>query len=227
MNRVPCHAYRVGACLRGFTLIELLLTIMILAIALALTFPAITGGRVQVTKVKCLNNLRQLQTACVQYAGENNGRFPVADRQFSLPHEFDNFSNTLGLYLSAPRGKIMFCPGELIKIRNASTPLYQTNYTTYQYFNFGPAFLGTFSTNKPDMTRTTTIPTDVPLWGCLASTKGGITYGHSEPGMKKPLSGMNVVYPDGHGAWMEAKNLEVYYQQDGLSLYWPKPAPRL
>ncbi len=115
----------------------------------------------------------------------------------------------------------MFCPGDLFKIRNPATPMYQTNYTTYQYFNFGPAFLGTFSTNKPDMTRMTTIPTDVPLWGCLAATKGGLTYGHNEPGVKKPLSGMNVVYPDGHGAWMEAKALEVYYLQDGLSLYCP------
>lgn len=210
----------------GFTLVELLLAIMIVSIALVLTFPALSGGRIQATKVKCLNNLRQLQTACSQYAGENNGRFPSGDRQFILPHEFGNFSNTLGLYLSVPREKIMFCPGDLIKVRNASTPLYQSNYTTYQYFNFGPPFLGTFSTNKPDMSRMATIPSDVPLWGCLAATKGGITYGHSEPAVKRSLSGMNVVYPDGHGGWVDEKSLEVYYLQDGLSVYWPKPAPR-
>jgi len=207
-------------------MIELLLAIMIISIALALAFPAMSGGRIQATKIKCLNNLRQLQTACAQYAGENNGRFPSADRQFILPHEFDNFSNTLGLYLSTPRDKVMFCPGDLIKIRNPSTPLYQSNYTTYQYFNFGPAFLGTFSSNKPDMSRMSTIPSGVPLWGCLAGTKAGVTYGHNEPGVKKPLSGMNVVYPDGHGAWVQSSALEVYYLQDGLSLYWPKPVPQ-
>ncbi len=78
------------------------MAVMIVSIALAFAFPAISGGRIQVTKVKCLNNLRQLQSACVQYAGENGGRFPVADRQFSLPHEFDNFSNTSGLIYLFP-----------------------------------------------------------------------------------------------------------------------------
>ncbi|CAN5550450.1 hypothetical protein BH09VER1_BH09VER1_25100 [soil metagenome] len=204
---------------QGFTLIELLAVISIVTLLLVLLFPALGRGTSMANRAKCLNNLRQIQFACVAYAGENNGRFPSADRQYGFPHEFENFSQTLGVYLAIPRDKIMFCPGELIKVRNASTPLYASNYCTYQYFNGG------FNASMPDLSRTATAPVNVAMWGCLTVERTDHTVlAHSEPGVGKPLSGMNVAYPDGHGAWVKASGLQSYWTgPSGELFYWPKP----
>jgi prepilin-type N-terminal cleavage/methylation domain-containing protein len=210
---------------RGFTLIELLIVIVIIGILATLLIPAIGRGTSLARRTKCLQNLRQIQVATIAYAGENNGQFPSAERVYGFPHELDNFSNSLGRYLDVTRDKIMFCPGELMKTRNPQTPLYQTNYTTYQYFNFNNAFQGTFSTNKPDLSRAVTAPVDVALWGCLTFiTSDNKAFGHSDAGVARPLTGMNAVYPDGHAAWVAGTNLERYYTSDsGNGFYWPKP----
>ena len=221
----PCAASLtriVRSC--GFTLIELLIVIAIIGILAALLIPAIGKGTGLANRTKCLNNLRQIQTASIAYAGEHNGQFPSSDRIYGLPHECDNYSNTVGSYLNVSRDKIMFCPGDLIKVRNPTTPLYDTNYCTYQYFNFPIAFLGTFSTNKPDLSRVVTAPAMVALWGCLTVMgPDGTAMAHSEPKVKRPLSGMNAVYADGHGAWVSGTNLEVYWNGAGGDYYWPKP----
>lgn len=214
--------HQAFASTRGFTLTELLVTISIIGFLSVLLMPTLSTGTQAANRSKCVNNLRQIQAACSAYAGENNGVYPAPDREYGFPHEFGNYDDLLKPYLQVPRDKIMFCPG-LIKVRNGKTPLYDTHYTTYQYFNFDRTFQGTFATNKPDMTRMTTIPNGVPLWGCLTSTKNGNTIAHDQPSIKKPLTGMNAVYPDGHAAWVPTADLEVYYTFDGLSLYWPKP----
>ena len=215
-----------GACPCGFSLIELLVVIVIIGILAALIIPAVGKGTSLAARNKCLNNLRQIQVATVAYAAENNGQFPSAERIYGFPHEFENFSNSLGKYLDVSREKIMFCPGELMKIRNSQTPLYQTNYTTYQYFNFSNEFQGTFTTNKPDLSRSVTAPVNVALWGCLTwLSPDNKAYGHSDPAAARPISGMNAVYPDGHAAWVLGTNLERYYTSDsGNAFYWPKPA---
>lgn len=206
----------------AFTVTELLVTVSIITFLAVLLMPALNSTTDAANRAKCANNLRQLMTASSAYAAENNGTFPVPGQEFGFPHEFMNYDTVLKPYLQVAREKIMFCPG-LIKVRNAKTPLYNDHYTTYQYFNFPQPFQGTFATNKPDMSRTTTIPNSVPLWGCLTSTKAGTTIAHEEPVVKKPITGMNAVYPDGHSAWVPGSDLEVYYLFDGLSLYWPKP----
>ncbi len=209
---------------KGFTLTEVLIVSAIIGVLATLMIPLVNNTKVAAGKSKCLNNLRQIQVACIEYAGENNGRFPTAEREFGFPHEYKNYSSTIGNYLSISRDKIMFCPGDLIKVRNAKSPLYSSNYTTYQYFNFSSPFLGTFSSNKPDFSRVSTLPGGVPLWGCLASRKSGNpSLAHSEPYVKKDISGMNVVYGDGHGGWVRGSELERYWNGDGADFYWPRP----
>jgi prepilin-type N-terminal cleavage/methylation domain-containing protein/prepilin-type processing-associated H-X9-DG protein len=72
----------------GFTLIELLVTISIIAILAALSFGAVNQVRLRADRTAALSNLRQIGTAIVLYAADNNqvlpgplfpGQIPVYD----------------------------------------------------------------------------------------------------------------------------------------------------
>jgi len=58
----------------GFTLIELLVVIAVIALLLALLFPALRSAREQGQRVVCLNNLKQLTLAWLVYAEEHDGK---------------------------------------------------------------------------------------------------------------------------------------------------------
>ncbi len=55
---------------RGFTLIELLVVIAVIAILIALLFPALKKARELARATRCQSNLRQITTACFLYSNE-------------------------------------------------------------------------------------------------------------------------------------------------------------
>ena len=64
---------------RAFTLVELLVTISIIGLLVGLTIPAIQRARESGSQSKCVSNLKQLTTAQLTAAADNNGRIFVHD----------------------------------------------------------------------------------------------------------------------------------------------------
>lgn len=62
---------------KGFTLIELLVVITIIGILVSLTLPAINGARAAARKVTCLNNMRNVGLAIVNFSSGANSRVPL------------------------------------------------------------------------------------------------------------------------------------------------------
>ncbi|MCC6485560.1 MAG: prepilin-type N-terminal cleavage/methylation domain-containing protein [Armatimonadetes bacterium] len=58
----------------GFTLIELLVVIAIIAILAAILFPVFARAREKARDAACISNVKQLGTAFLMYADDNNGR---------------------------------------------------------------------------------------------------------------------------------------------------------
>ena len=71
------HKAASGKLIRfGFTLIELLVVMAILSILMALLLPALQNGKDKAQQAHCMQNMKQLGLAYIQYNNDYDGWFP-------------------------------------------------------------------------------------------------------------------------------------------------------
>ena len=74
----PRSRRRTGTRL-GFTLIELLVVISIIAVLVSLISPAVQSAREAARRTQCLNNIRNLGLAAINFAGGNGDKLPLLE----------------------------------------------------------------------------------------------------------------------------------------------------
>lgn len=106
--------------MRGFTLIELLVVIAIIAILAAILFPVFAKAREKARQTSCLSNLRQLGTALMQYAQDNNEMYPHDYDGPGYPNFYWNYGSSwpIMLYPYMKNAQILKCPTSPYQLQN-------------------------------------------------------------------------------------------------------------
>ncbi|HLO42423.1 MAG TPA: type II secretion system protein [Phycisphaerales bacterium] len=114
---------RCNSRVRGFTLVELLVTLMILAVLMALTIPLLRGVADSGRRVACLRNLSQFGVAFGLYANDHDDLLPWATYNVDVAKGVTEPFTALGDYLDSPtikdvharqawKGSLFHCPSD-------------------------------------------------------------------------------------------------------------------
>lgn len=60
----------------GFSLVEMLVVVAVIILLMALLMPAFSNVEERISRATCMHNMRQLMSATLMYAGDNQGILP-------------------------------------------------------------------------------------------------------------------------------------------------------
>jgi prepilin-type N-terminal cleavage/methylation domain-containing protein/prepilin-type processing-associated H-X9-DG protein len=197
---------------KGFTLIELLVVIAIIAILAAILFPVFAKAREKARQTSCLNNLKQIGTAFMQYIQDYDERMPIhclnlTQTDTSMPGTLfiTAFNGSTTGYLTSwmdivypyvKNRQVFVCPSAVN--REASAPSYGYNRLVSGYVTPPPISIGMI-----------TRPAEIVLlmdyasrYGTYANVIEYNTFKAAGNFVCPHNDGTNVAYCDGHSKWL-------------------------
>jgi len=215
---------------KGFTLIELLVVIAIIAILAAILFPVFARAREKARQTSCLSNLKQVGTALLMYAQDNDERLPASYQWVDPPNNWPlrKWAATIVPYIK--NNQIFVCPSD-------SNPGTDSGVDSVGPISYGanpnlmPGVRGAFNAPIGDIARPAECMLVFDAWAanryCAQPNYvvGGGAACYARPtglrndgvDISRHNGGFNACLADGHAKWFRGGGKEDYD-----AAYWRK-----